>query len=247
MNSVLRIPADWPSMSDPRMKLALDVKLGRDPYTSGPRTAASSSTTPSPWTAPSSVSSPVFSAISSPIFSPLTPATPSRELPMPAPRSTTTLPQATQTLTLCSNKLHLLFRHLSSASPGSPAYTALLAEMHRFKPWLDTWECAFSRHLATAMPNMPPEQVRECRIVKANHLACVVLASTPGAGGERELFSTEGRAIVGLAVAVKGETGIVTAANGGSMGIAEPLRVVVACCGDGVVRAQAMELLEMLT
>ncbi|OQO13372.1 hypothetical protein B0A48_01600 [Cryoendolithus antarcticus] len=247
MNSVLRIPADWPSMSDPRMKLALDIKLGRDPYTSGPRTATSSSTTPSPWTAPSSISSPVFSAISSPVFSPITPATPSRELPMPAPRSTTTLPQATQTLTLCSNKLHLLFRHLSSASPGSPAYTALLTEMHRFKPWLETWESAFSRHLATAMPNMPPEQVRDCRIVKANHLACVVLASTPRAAAEREPFSTEGRAIVGLAVAVLGEKGEAATVKGDDMGIAEPLRVVSACCGDGGVRAQAMKLLEMIT
>ena len=187
---------------------------------------------------------------------------------MPAVCDTTTLSQPHATLQLCSNKLKSLFRSLLDTPPGSPAAPSLLAEMHRFRPWLEQWEQAFSAFLGSAMPTLPQPDVRRCRVLKANHLSMLILASV---GGVRDVhfepFGADFKAIVGLAGAIldadrkasttpdvspksavceKREVGL-GAGKGDVMTLADPLKVVVSCCTDAGVRSRGARLLQRLS
>lgn len=182
---------------------------------------------------------------------------------MPAVCDTTTLSQPHATLQLCSNKLKSLFRSLLDTPPGSPAAPSLLAEMHRFRPWLEQWEAAFSAFLATAMPALSTPDVRRARVLKANHLSTLVLASVRGVRDvDFEPFGADFRAIVGLAAAIldgdreasgtpegspRVEMREVGVLGGEAMTLADPLRVVASCATDAGVRGRGARLLQRIS
>ena len=240
-------------MSDLRAKLAIDTRPGHYEYASSSSATTPSSTTelslPTPWTS-LSMSSPNTLSVTG-----LTPIRHSRELPMPAVRSTSSLDQAYSTLLLCANKLRSQFRKLLETDPNSVEALTILAEMRRFKSWLEEWERAFSGFLATAMPTMAPPQIKRCRVAKANHLSCMILASISGVQPtDFEGFLPDFGAIVGLAAAVLDSdvspdvspksVDMREIPSSTAMTIMDPLRVVVSCCTDARVRSRAARLLQ---
>jgi hypothetical protein len=178
---------------------------------------------------------------------------------MPAVRSSCNLDQAHATLQLCSNKLKTHFRKLLETDPASVEALSILTEMRRFRPWLEQWEKAFSSFLATAMPTLAQADVKKCRVLKANHLSTLILASISGVRDvDFEPFVADFKAIVGLAAAIldaettpdvspksawdKREVTLSTV-----MTLADPLRVVVSCCTDPMVRSRAARLLQRIS
>nr|POE47065.1 hypothetical protein CFP56_00397 [Quercus suber] len=124
----------------------------------------------------------------------------SRELPIPKINQIYSLNQAHATLLHCWNKLSAIARGASPSSsltlsPASSVDSRL--ECHQ---WLERWEQAFKTFLSSSMSTMAPEDLSQCRVLKANHLACTILAgSTTSAANE---FETEFQAITELAGAV---------------------------------------------
>ncbi|KAM0716571.1 hypothetical protein Q7P37_008016 [Cladosporium fusiforme] len=241
------------AMSDLRAKLAIDTKPVEylsSPGTSRPASRSASSTT-SPWRANSASPLPAHSDPTLPRHA--------RELPMPAVRSSCNLDQANATLQLCSNKLKTHFRKLLETDPASVEALSILTEMRRFRPWLEQWEKSFSTFLATAMPTLAQPDVKRCRVLKANHLSTLILASISGVRDvDFEPFVADFKAIVGLAAAImdtattpdvspksacdKREVVLTTV-----MTLADPLRVVVSCCTDPMVRSRAARLLQRIS
>jgi hypothetical protein len=241
------------AMSDLRAKLAIDTKPAEylsSPGTSRPASRSGSSTT-STWRASSSSPVPMHNDPTIPRHA--------RELPMPAVRSSCNLDQAHATLQLCSNKLKTHFRKLLETDPASVEALSILTEMRRFRPWLEQWEKAFSNFLATAMPTLAQADVKKCRVLKANHLSTLILASISGVRDvDFEPFVADFKAIVGLAAAIldaettpdvspksawdKREVTLSTV-----MTLADPLRVVVSCCTDPMVRSRAARLLQRIS
>lgn len=243
-------------MSDLRAKLAIDTKPVEylsSPGTSRPASRSGSSTAAhSPWRANST----------SPLPSHTDPTIPrhTRELPMPAVRASCNLDQAHATLQLCSNKLKTHFRKLLETDPSSVEALTTLSEMRRFRPWLEQWETSFSAFLASAMPALPQPDVKRCRVLKANHLSTLILASIAGVRDvDFDPFVGDFKAIVGLGAAIlDAETTpdvspksacdkreLVT--TSAVMTLADPLRVVVSCCTDPMVRSRAARLLQRIS
>jgi hypothetical protein len=240
-------------MSDLRAKLAIDTKPVEylsSPGNSRPASRSGSSTT-STWRGASTSPIPMHNDPTIPRHA--------RELPMPAVRSSCNLDQAHATLQLCSNKLKTHFRKLLETDPSSVEALSILTEMRRFRPWLEQWEKAFSAFLATAMPTLAQPEVKKCRVLKANHLSTLILASISGVRDvDFEPFMADFKAIVGLAAAIldaettpdvspksawdKREVAPTT-----TMTLADPLRVVVSCCTDPMVRSRAARLLQRIS
>lgn len=178
----------------------------------------------------------------------------SRELPMPTVNRITSLNQAQATLLHCSTKLSKSWQN----NPGrsSPPSSPLDSDARRhFQRWLEQWEQAFTSYLSCAMAGMKNEDITRCRILKANHLSCTILAS--GSSVDPRSFSgyeADFQAIVELASAVmQSGSGTCSSANrespsdgspsAGSLDVRGPLYVVAARCDRLSIRARAVELL----
>lgn len=123
-------------------------------------------------------------------------------------------------------------------------------ERRHFEQWLQQWEQAFTAYLSSSMAGMGAEEVASCRVLKANHLSCTVLASeaSPTTAGGRN-FEGDFRAIVELVTAIlqtrspAATARAVSNTTSHALDVREPLYVVVARCGNGTIRDQAVELL----
>lgn len=180
------------------------------------------------------------------------------ELPMPAIQSSCTLRHAEVTLQLCSNRLKQHLRKLLESNLSSVGALSILTEMHHFRPWLESWEKAFSAFLATAMPSLTHLDVRKCRVLKANHLNTFILASVTGVRPtDFEPFVADFKAITELAnanlcpemtphIAVK----VLREKRGMALKMATPfvdsLRFVTSYCTDPAVRQRAAGLLKII-
>lgn len=177
----------------------------------------------------------------------------SRELPMPTVNRITSLNQAQATLLHCSTKLTKSWQH----NPGrtSPPSSPLDSDARRdFQRWLEQWEQAFTSYLSNAMAGMKSEDITRCRVLKANHLSCTILAagssSDPRSFGG---FESDFQAIVELASAVMQSRPAMSSSNrdspsdgnqiSGSLDVRGPLYVVAARCDRVAIRSRAVELL----
>lgn len=197
--------------------------------------------------------------VSSPSPSPLTSMSPhqrprmplgtSRELPMPTVTRITSLGQAQATLHHCSTKLSKSQNIPGRDSPpGSPIDAA---DRRQAQQWLERWERAFTAYLSQSMASMKTEEIAHCRVLKANHLACMVLASDAASNpASFDAFEAEYQAIVELARAVmqlrSQRSDVSGSTDTNSLDIREPLYVVVARCGRVSVRNTAIQLLSKL-
>lgn len=179
----------------------------------------------------------------------------SRELPMPTVNRITNLNQAQATLLHCSTKLSKSWQN----NPGrsSPPSSPLDSESRRhFQRWLEQWEQAFTSYLSLAMAGMKSEDITRCRILKANHLSCTILAA--GSSTDPRSFNgfeSDFQAIVELASAVMQSRSATNSPSGrgaspgdgnqsaGSLNVRGPLYVVAARCDRVNIRAHAVELL----
>ena len=170
----------------------------------------------------------------------------SRELPMPVVTRITSLGQAQATLQHCATKLSKSWQ----GNPGrsSPPDSPIDAHGRRhFQQWLEQWEQAFTAYLSFAMPSMKTEDITQCRVLKANHLSCTILASE---GTSFDRFDREFQAIVELAGAViqsrRQKPDSRSQSPEGStetLDVREPLYVVAARCDRAATRTQAMDLI----
>ncbi|RMY94788.1 hypothetical protein D0864_05453 [Hortaea werneckii] len=109
----------------------------------------------------------------------------SRDLPMPSVSRITSLNQAHATLLHCCNKLGRFEQccQPQTSTPSSPVLQNTQAEERRaFRQWLQRWESAFSQFLSTYASGMSSEDLSQCRILKANHIACNIVASNARPG-----------------------------------------------------------------
>lgn len=117
---------------------------------------------------------------------------------MPTVSRITTLNQANATLSHCWSKLWTA--GLQTVDKGVQTQ-----DQRQLRSWLERWEVAFKEFLSNALASMGTEELTHCRILKANHLACTILASQaePSATATNSgSFEAEFRAIVELAGAV---------------------------------------------
>ena len=179
----------------------------------------------------------------------------SRELPMPNVSKLSSLDQAHATLLHCWTKLSSFsYQHSSPLTPSTSSSqpSPVVEERQHFQRWLEQWEIAFTAFLTNAMPSMANDDVTESRVLKANHLACVILA-TDGISFPGDHPEADHNAIVELAGAVlriryladspqdsksQSPTAITS-----QLGVREPLHVVVSRCNNESTRARALELL----
>lgn len=168
----------------------------------------------------------------------------SRELPMPIVSRITSLIQAQATLQHCLTRL--------VRSQGDAT------ERRHFQQWLEQWEQAFTAYLSLHMSAMKNEEITACRILKANHLACTILASEGGPDRSSfDVFEAEFQAIVELATAIlrsrqqngtpSTDASIDSSAASGALDVRDPLRVVAARCDRSNIRAQAVHLLNSIS
>ncbi|KAK5174278.1 uncharacterized protein LTR77_001358 [Saxophila tyrrhenica] len=183
-----------------------------------------------------------------------------RQLPMPNVTRITSLTQAHATLQHCWVKLSSFVQDypasassVSSSSSSSEGVT-IFAERQRFQSWLEQWEVAFTEFLTNAMAAMNSDNITQSRIMKANHLACTILASDNDTTAERDF-----NAIVELAAAVlrsrttdsppksdeddKAPSTTATTTTTTALDVLDPLMVVISRCNVDVVRTRAAELL----
>ncbi|KAK4554791.1 hypothetical protein LTR86_008293 [Recurvomyces mirabilis] len=127
----------------------------------------------------------------------------SRELPVPTVPSITSLNQAHATLLHCWNRI---WKSGIAAIPGQTTQEKPIldfTERRELCEWLEKWEKAFTEYLATAMTSMGQQDLTQCRVLKANHLGCTILASGSEVWPESTfMFEDEFRAIIELAGAV---------------------------------------------
>ncbi|KAF1822174.1 uncharacterized protein K489DRAFT_320211 [Dissoconium aciculare CBS 342.82] len=105
------------------------------------------------------------------------------------------------------------------------------------------------------MSTLPVDEVTRCRILKANHLACTVLAAESDTNPSSfDRFETEFKAIVDLAEAIlrsRHEQGIAAASDSsaanGALDVRDPLRVVGARCTNATIRGKALQLLSIVS
>jgi hypothetical protein len=174
----------------------------------------------------------------------------SRELPMPTINRITSLNQAQATLLHCSTKLSRSWNDPSRNTP--PASPIDAGERQQYQQWLDRWESAFTAFLSVNMPGMSKQDVSRCRVLKANHLSCQILAAeNSNEPRSFDAFEADFQAIVELSKAVLhppgSPTGMEAAMNSSStsgvLDVRGPLSVVAARCNRPHIRGQAIELL----
>lgn len=179
-----------------------------------------------------------------------------RELPMPNVTRIYNLNQAHATLLHCWNKLS----RNSQDSTTYPAvtYKCTLASSDRkfFQQWLERWEQAFTDYLSSSMPSMASDNLTQCRVLKANHLACTILVSeiAPDAA-DNDSSESELNAVLELAGAVlqaRQGTRSPTSASSSStdnspvtagLDVRDPLCVVMSSASRRATRNYASELL----
>lgn len=177
-----------------------------------------------------------------------------RELPMPNVTKFSDFNQAQATLLHCFNRLT---RYQQSSEHINIDHDERMdRERQDCRQWLDKWEKVFTEFLSTSMMGADPDFVTQCRVLKANHLACSILASDAS-----EPFSSSPKpdhdfaAIVDLASAVLQsrhiETSPVSAACSSrakpttpGLDVRDPLRLVVARCPHPRFRSRANDLLK---
>lgn len=181
-------------------------------------------------------------------------STASRELPMPNVSKLSSLDQAQATLMFCFTKLSRLARDLPLTSPGpasQPPSPIVDEDRQHFQKWLEQWEFAFTVFLTNAMATMSNEEVTQSRILKANHLACTILAADDPPA--RDAFEDEFHAIIELAGAVLRSRYLADSPQGlrsnepspmsASLDVRDPLYVVHSRCKHATIRNRAIELL----
>ena len=113
------------------------------------------------------------------------------------------LNQAHATLLHAWNKLWRPGPAPASCESADEKRDYLAQERRDLRDWLERWEQAFADYLSTAMKSMGAEDLTQCRILKANHLTCTILASDAGsAPDDFDAFEGEFQAIVELVGAV---------------------------------------------
>jgi len=163
------------------------------------------------------------------------------------------LNQAHATLQHCRNRLTTFSQECASTEMHTEDETYVVTERQQYQNRLDRWEWAFTEYLSSAMRLMDSEDLTQCRVLKANHLACVVLASDDGAGASvLDVHETEFMAIVELAAAVlqsrqqaispRSDRSCDATLTYCGLEIRDALLVVVARCGHSAVRKRANEL-----
>lgn len=182
-------------------------------------------------------------------------STTSRE-PMPNITRFTSLSQAHATLLHCCNKLARFAQECQTSGGSEALGTSIAEERRQFQLWLERWEEAFTEFLASSMASMESEDLTQCRILKANHLACNVVASEtagPGYPG----FHARGpdfQAITDLAGAVLQVRGSMSSPQSAvspvpvspvmnGLDVRDPLCIVLAHCTSLPLRDRANELL----
>lgn len=174
---------------------------------------------------------------------------------MPNVQRITSLSQAHATLLHCCNKL-ARFAQDCRATEGSTAPDDLIThERRQFQQWLERWEQAFTDFLSSTMTSMGSEDVTQCRILKANHLACNVVALEAGRETSvSDASEPEFQAIADLAGAVlhvRQSTSSPQSAMSShpvspvisGLDVREPLYIVLAHCHNQTIRNRANELL----
>ncbi|KAK0364587.1 hypothetical protein LTR02_007887 [Friedmanniomyces endolithicus] len=178
----------------------------------------------------------------------------SRELPVPTISRITSLSQANATLSHCWSKLWIPDRHTTDENWQAQ-------ERSQLRIWLENWEKAFTDFLRSTMASMGGEDLTQCRVLKANHLTCTILASDAGPDAtpqDFDGFEADFQAIVELAEAVlharqrtnspqSASTGstaspVDSAPHAGGLDIQAPLYIVMARCSNAGVWDRASRL-----
>jgi len=185
----------------------------------------------------------------------------SRDLPMPSVSRITSLNQAHATLLHCCNKLARFEQccQPQTSTPSSPVIQNTQAEERRaFRQWLQRWESAFSQFLSTYASGMSSEDLSQCRILKANHIACNIVASNARPGTlEFDAYEQDFQAIIDLATSVLQtrqriqSSSPLSAASTPDVGpravagldVRDPLCILLASCRKQVLRTRANDLL----
>lgn len=177
----------------------------------------------------------------------------SRELPMPNISRISSLGQAQATLMVCLTKLTKFTQEQASAGSYAWSPVSLGTERQTFRDWLDRWETAFHAFLATTMPITPltEQDMMLSRVLKANHLACTILASDQISS---DSFGNDLKSIVRLSEFVltprhatdsprDSKLSSPAPSSTPGLGVREPLLVVRSRCNDEELRARVDELL----
>lgn len=185
----------------------------------------------------------------------------SRDLPMPSVSRITSLNQAHATLLHCCNKLARFEQccQPQTSTPSSPVLQNTQAdERSVFRQWLQRWESAFSQFLSTYASGMSNEDLSECRILKANHIACNIVASNARPGTlEFDLYEQDFQAIIDLATSVlqtrqriQSSSPLSAASTPDAapravagLDVRDPLCILLASCRKQVLRNRANDLL----
>jgi len=180
----------------------------------------------------------------------------SRELPMPNVTRITSLTQAHATLLHCCNKLARFAQSCRSPDTLTTPDGSTIDERRQFQLWLEKWEVAFTEFLSATMGSMSSEELSQCRVLKANHLACNVVASDVAPGPpEFDAFESEFQAILDLASAVlqlrQGTSSPQRAISllevspfTSGLDVRDPLYIILAHCHKQYLRDRANGLLQ---
>jgi len=179
-----------------------------------------------------------------------------RELPTPNVSRIYSLSQAHATLLHCRNRLARFMQECAAAAETASAAdrARMLEERRQYQKWLERWEQAFTEYLSAAMASMATEDLTQSRVLKANHLACTVLASDAGPDAAAfVVFEAEFQAIVELAGAVlqsrqrpispQSATSSEASPTTHELEVRDALLVVIARCSHRTIRQRANELL----
>ena len=176
-----------------------------------------------------------------------------RELPMPNVSKISSLSQAEATLLHCQTKVSKFAVQSSPVSSGQSSQTSspITEDRQDFQKWLEQWEHAFTAFLTNAMATMSDDDVTQSRVLKANHLACTILAADEPS--IVNAFEAEYQAIVELAGAVLRFRSLADSPQdlkprqpspiSAGLGVRDPLYVVTSRCNHETTRNKAVELL----
>ncbi|TKA34081.1 hypothetical protein B0A50_00061 [Salinomyces thailandicus] len=186
----------------------------------------------------------------------------SRELPMPHVARIISLNQAHATLLHCCNQLARFQQEAPrqpSTAPSSPVPDESRAnERRRFRQWLARWDGAFTAFLSAARTSMTSEDLSQSRVLKANQIACNIVASDARPGTlEFDAYEQDFQAIIDLATAVlqlrQRTLGSPTQSAGvlspevspvtSGLDVRDPLCILLATCRKQLLRTRANDLL----
>lgn len=172
------------------------------------------------------------------------------DLPLPVVGKLRSIDQAHSILALTWNKLLLYLQDFPVTAPAAVVAKCNAQKVNYFRPWLNQWEVAFADFLKWGRPLMSEQDLARCMILKANHLAIVILGSVYN--DDFEAFESEFRGIVELSAAVLTKSrvpGLPTAPPAKvtycsfSMCTTDPLYVTMTRTTNDDLRKRAIELL----